>query len=204
MEADRTWSGCECAWGCPPRWRLSWSCPRPREAPQARCQTPQRGCPPPRGAENQKIQWEQWKNGTTYLTTSSPPQMGRSSEAGWPSSDQCYPGTDEVAWANQRASDQQNDWQSEMDRRWKKYITRHYRVNPTNCGERHCIIPADYQEERGKPQRLCLDVSATCLPGVCNFHSEREVSRHLANARVVDLKKFAQNEISRIFFYFRE
>ncbi len=42
-----------------------------------------------------------------------------------------------------------------------KYITRHYRVNPTNCGERHCIIPADHQEERGGPQRLRLDVSAT-------------------------------------------
>jgi hypothetical protein len=46
-----------------------------------------------------------------------------------------------------------------------KYITRHYRANPTNCGERHCIIPADYQEEHGRPQRLRLDVSATRLPG---------------------------------------
>jgi hypothetical protein len=37
--------------------------------------------------------------------------------------------------------------------------------NPaTNCGERHCIIPADHQEERGGPQRLRLDVSATRLP----------------------------------------
>ena len=33
------------------------------------------------------------------------------------------------------------------------------------CGERHCIIPADHQEERGGPQRLRLDVSATRLPG---------------------------------------
>ncbi len=40
-----------------------------------------------------------------------------------------------------------------------------YRVNPTNCVERHCIIPADHQEERGGPQQLRLDVSATRLPG---------------------------------------
>ncbi len=32
-------------------------------------------------------------------------------------------------------------------------------------GERHCIIPADHQEERGGPQRLRLNVSATRLPG---------------------------------------
>ncbi len=37
--------------------------------------------------------------------------------------------------------------------------------NPTNCGERHCIIPANHQEERGGPQRLRPDVSATRLHG---------------------------------------
>ncbi len=44
-------------------------------------------------------------------------------------------------------------------------MTRHYRVNPTNCGERRCTIPAGNQEGRGEPQRLRRDVSATRLPG---------------------------------------
>jgi hypothetical protein len=37
--------------------------------------------------ENNRLRREeQWKSGTTYLTTSSLPQMGRSSGTGWPNS----------------------------------------------------------------------------------------------------------------------
>jgi hypothetical protein len=65
------------------------------------------------------------------------------------------------------------------------------RNTATNCGERHCIIPANQQEERGGPQRFSLDVSATRLWKLpSTYHVRTYLPALRALRRVRRLRRF--------------